>query len=224
MFGLKNTLDIQSILHATREQGYLFVPDAIDQEENTAMEREVEGLTLEFGDHVTHPINKGTRQEVQQWHERAYRPIDHPDVPTASNICHALSTRIADQYQEFSELVGWIPTEIGYQRYRGARDWISPHRDRRSDRLFSVTYTIKGSAWVNMYESEVDPPDYTRLKQVDAYLTKPGTAMFLRAPGFGSGKQVIHEVMPPLEGSRLILNLRMRSTILCSPKEIEYGG
>jgi hypothetical protein len=222
MLVLKDTVDIRSVLNITRERGYFFVPDAIDQETCAAMEREIDRLKLEFGDHVAHPINKGTSQEVQQWHERVYRPIDHPDVPIGTQICYAVSERLAQYSIEFPELVGWLPTEIGYQRYRDAHDWISPHRDRRSDQLLSLTYTIKGSAWMRIYESEVDPPDYTRLKHVDEFLTQPGTAMFLRAPGFGSGKQVIHEVMPPLEGSRLILNLRMRPTILKSPTEMGY--
>ncbi len=210
-------MGLTTILTHTRDRGYLFVPGALDATACARLEGEIARLALVFGDHVAHPINPGTPQEVRQWHERAYYPIDHPEVPVGTSLCHGLAKHVASCLPAFPELAGWLPTEIGYQRYRAPNDWISPHRDRRSDQLLSVTYTVKGSAWVKVYVSEVEPPDYRRLTQIDEHLTLPGTAMFLRAPGFGSGVQVIHEVLPPLQGERLILNLRMRKSILPAP-------
>ncbi len=224
MQALSKHLDIEEILRKTHDQGYLFVPDALDEEVRTMIEDEVARLSFAFGDHVKHPINKGTPQEVRQWHERSYHLLDDPAVPVGTKLCQALADQVAAASHGFGELSGWIPNEIGYQRYHHPHDWISPHRDRRSDQLLSVTYTVNGSAWMHVYTSEVDPPDYTKLTRRDSFLTRPGTAMFLRAPGFGSGKQVIHEVRPPLEGSRLIVNLRMRPTLLPSPTASFYEG
>jgi hypothetical protein len=46
--------------------------------------------------------------------------------------------------------------------------------------------------------------------------------MFLRAPGFGNGEQIIHEVLPPLNNEeRLILNLRMRKNVASFVKKGE---
>lgn len=213
--------DFPSILETVRAQGYLFVPNVLDGVTCQHLSAEVDRLKLEFGDHVTHPINPGTPQEVRQWHERAYYPLGDPEVPMGTGLCRGLATEITGHLEAFPELAGWIPNEIGYQRYRAPHDWISPHRDRRSDRLLSVTFTLAGSAWMRIYASDVNPPDYRRLTQIGEYLTAPGMALFLRAPGFGSGEQVIHEVMSPLSSSRLIVNLRMRPTVLVPPTEGE---
>ncbi len=179
-----------------------------------ALRKECLSLNLEEGDHVNYPINKKTpNQTVQQLHVRSYHEIDSPKVPIASMLCYVLS----DGFSVYG-LKDWLPNEIGYQVYRDEKDWISPHRDRGSDQLLSVTLTLSGSAWVKIYESEVEPPDYNRLIQTDEYLTTAGTIMFLSASGLG--KRVIHEVCPPLNNEpRAILNLRMRPTILKSPKE-----
>lgn len=207
-------LNWETILATVETQGYLFVADFFNSTICAELEQEANSLKLEFADHEVAPLNAGTAREVRQRHERAYRPLDHIDVPIGSKLCYSLAMQVA----KFPVLASWLPTEIGYQRYRNDKDWISPHRDRKSDRLLSITCTLKGSAWMKVYKSEVDPPDYKKLIQIDEFLTQPGTAMFLRAPGFGSGQQVIHEVMPPLNGERLILNLRMRSTILKDPE------
>jgi len=209
----------QTILTIVESQGYLFIADFFDPTICSQLEQEANSLNLEFADHVSNPINLGTVQEVHQSHERSYHFLDSVEVPICSKLCYTLAQQVADCNGTFPALTDWIPTEIGYQRYHRPKDWISPHRDRKSDRLLSVTLTITGSAWMRIYKSEVDPPDYSKLIQIDEFLTKPGTAMFLRAPGFGSGQQIIHEVMPPLSSERLIVNLRMRSTILKAPKE-----
>jgi hypothetical protein len=99
---------------------------------------------------------------------------------------------------------------------------ISPHRDRVSDQVLSATFTLFGSAHVRVHAPETNPPRYDRLREIDAFLTEPGTAMFLRAPGFGNGVQIIHEVDPPLIAPRGILNLRKRETILKPPSETRW--
>lgn len=213
---LSSYLDLDSIIAKVRDVGYHFVDNALTEEAQTSLIEETTRLTFEDGNHVDYPINPGTKNEVRQLHERAYFLLGHTAVPITSQFCHTLSKTIALRHPE---LAGWLPNEIGYQRYRGSRDWISPHRDRRSDRLFSVTFTITGSATVNIYTSLVDPPGYKHLILVTSWITKPGTAMFLRAPGLGSGEQTIHEVCPPANGERLILNLRMRPSILKRPGE-----
>jgi len=213
---LASHIDWGSVIAKVRDVGYHFVDGALTEELHTSLLQETESLLFETGNHVDYPINPGAKNEVRQLHERAYFPLGHAAVPVTNKLCHALAESIAIKDQE---LAGWLPNEIGYQRYRDSRDWISPHRDRRSDRLFSVTFTITGSATMNIYTSTKDPPDYGHLTLVASWLAKPGTAMFLRAPGLGSGEQIIHEVCPPLNGERLILNLRMRPSILKQPGE-----
>lgn len=213
-FKLSDAIDL------TRERGYAFFAGAADPALLAALKEELERLPLEFGDHERYPINKGAPNEVRQRHERCYRPLGHADVPAATALCRALAALAAGH----RELDGWLPDEIGYQRYRGADDRISPHRDRASDRLFSLTFTIAGSAWVRIHEPETEPPDYARLRLVDSFLTAPGTVMCLRAPGFGGGEQVIHEVLPPVAAPREILNLRMRPTVLKPPAETRWRG
>lgn len=217
-------VNLQEILDQTRTRGYAFVAEAIEATVCEALQHEINSLKLEVGDHINYPISKGTRREVRQRHGRAYRMSGHLDVPFASWLCRELADKVA-KLNFRKELRGWLLNEIGYQRYASEVDGISPHKDRKSDRLLSVTVTIAGSAWVHMYDPTTDPIDYRRLQKVDSFLTAPGTVMFLRAPGFGSGVQEIHQVMPPVgEVSRDILNLRMRPNLLPRPgRELVEG-
>lgn len=208
-------MEISKILSIVEEKGYLFVEDFYDPGTILRLKMEINSLPLEAGNHVDYPINKGQINEVQQYHHRYYCQKDE-GAPVASQLCHGLSIGF------HFDLPGWMLNEIGYQRYYAPNDWISPHRDRASDKLLSVTVTISGSAWINIYESKTDPPDYSKLTKIDSYLTKPGTFMFLRAPGLGSGKQIIHEVMSPITPTRDILNLRMRPTILKDPQHTKW--
>lgn len=218
----QDTFDLRTVLERTRAAGYAFVGSAITEELRNALAEELCRLPLEAGDHERHPINLGAPNQVRQMHERAYRPLGHEDVPTGSALCRALSELAAPLLPDYAELIGWMPSEIGYQQYRDARDWISPHRDRISDKKLSITFTIFGSAWIRIHASETDPPRYDRLRETDAFLAEPGTAFFLRAPGLGDGVQVIHEVDPPLIAPRGILNLRMRDTTLKPPAETRW--
>lgn len=213
------TFDRDAVLALVRDQGYAFL-DVASPAALAGMEREMDVLPLEVGDHVTYPINAGKSNEVRQLHARAYRMIDDADVPFAAQVCRGLAD-ILGSSERFPQLKDWLPNEIGYQLYRGKTDWISPHRDRRTDLKFSVTFTIAGSAPIRIYASESEPPDYRHLRQIDEYVSVPGTVLFLRAPGFGSGEQVIHEVMPPTSDYRKILNLRARPTLLPRPTERE---
>lgn len=182
------------------------------------LEKELFSLDLMEGDHVRYPINAGSKREVKQLHIRSYHSIGDDIVPVATQ----LSNKLAQVFRPLDPILSdWIPTEAGYQLYRDNNDWISPHRDRRNDQLLSATITIKGSAEVKIYDYLEDPDDYTRLKLKDTFLTSAGTLMLLRAPGLGNGEQVIHEVCPPQNGSRLILNLRTRPNVLKTPKEFE---
>jgi hypothetical protein len=200
-------------------QGYYFASACFSDEICRKLEAEVETLNLEEGDHLTYPINAGTSREVRQLHARAYLPIGHVDIPIANLVTQALIQEVQALTKFYPELKSWGPTEAGYQCYRDSRDWISPHRDRRTDQLLSATLTINGSALVRIHEPVANPDDYSNLKLVDEFLTSPGSVMLLRAPGLGCGTQIIHEVLPPISGSRLILNLRMRPNILKPPSE-----
>ncbi len=215
---LTSNLNLEEALAQTHENGYFFAAEAINPYFCSLMEEEINRLSLEEGDHVNYPINAGSPREVRQLHERAYYPIGNENVPMATCVTELLVQEVK-KLKLYPELENWHPTEAGYQRYRDTQDWISPHRDRRNDRLLSATITIKGSALVRIYEPRKDPDDYGNLRQTDEFMTSSGTLMLLRAPGFGSGEQTIHEVLSPLGGSRLILNLRMRPNILKSPKE-----
>lgn len=219
MTGLfRRGFDLGDAIRQTGAVGYAFRADALSDAARAAMGAEADGLTLEVGDHVTRPIWPGSRREVRQLHARSYRAVGHADVPVATAVSIFLATAVSDHLDEFPELLGWIPTEAGYQHYRGPSDFISPHRDRRNDGLLSVTFTLRGSAVVRVLRATDDPNDYGKLEVTDAFATGPGTAMFLRAPGFCGGMQVIHEVLPPsTPDGRLILNLRLRPDVLPAP-------
>lgn len=205
--------DFRAASEAAAEVGYHFAHEALRPEAVAALLAEALRLELKLGDHVSRPIWPGTPREVRQLHERAYLPAGHPSVPAATGACAALRDAAVD----VPALRGWSPTEVGYQRYRGPTDFISPHRDRRSDRLLSVTFTLLGSAAVRVLEPTAHPDDYTRLHAIDEVVARPATAMFLRAPGLGSGEQVVHAVDPPIGGPRVILNLRTRPDVLRDP-------
>lgn len=215
-------LNISAILDQIHEQGYAFASQGLNEEARVALLSEVTSLPLEVGDHLHHPINKGKPNEVRQLHERAYYLLGDPATPIANQVCKSLAKEMDAHTKKYPELTGWIPNEIGYQRYRNESDWISPHRDRKSDQMLSITFTLTGSAWINLYKPKTDPVDYQHLEKVDSFLSEPGTIFFLRAPGFGSSEQIIHEVMPPTVGPRHILNLRMRPTLLTAPRDTTY--
>lgn len=217
---LKWKIDLRALLFQARNQGYAFATRAIGESWLGALQMEIQSLPLEREDRVREPINQGSpKQVVQQFHGRAYRPIGHSDVPLASRFADELADHITEYGDEFPELRGWRGKEIGYQSYRDATDHISPHRDRASDQLLSATVTLAGRAVVRIHRSLVEPPDYNQLALREEFLTGPGTLMLLRAPGFGSGERIIHEVLPPLERPRDILNLRQRDDVLKSAAE-----
>ncbi len=217
-----NHLNLPIILNRVREQGYAFASCGLTEEARSALLHEELLLPLEEGDHINHPINKGKANEVHQLHERAYYFLNDAAVPVATQTCKNLQQEINVFVPQYPELSGWIPNEIGYQRYRDAHDWISPHRDRKSDQLLSVTFTLSGLAYINIYHPTTPQINYRYLEKIDTFLSEPGTMFFLRAPGFGSNEQIIHEVMPPIIAPRHILNLRMRPSLLASPQQTKY--
>lgn len=214
--------DVRSALEETRDVGYAFRASAMDGAVLASLLLEIRTLPLEAGDHLRHPINRGASNEVRQMHERAYRPLGHADVPAATALCRALASAAAPLLDVLPELADWLPNEVGYQRYRDGADRISPHRDRASDRLIGVTVTLEGAAEIRIHAAETDPPDYARVRQADAFTARAGTVLFLRAPGFGGGAQIIHEVCPPSEAPRSILNLRQRPTVLKPPAHTRW--
>ncbi|MGI8634739.1 MAG: hypothetical protein ACR2KZ_04985 [Segetibacter sp.] len=219
-------VDYSAALQQAALKGYAFCPHVILPKACQAMEQEVSQLEFEAGDYSAQPIEEHKRTKVTQRHERFYRPIDDCHVPIARLVSQALISQAHQARADSSaagnpihDLANWAPSEIGYQRYRDGGDHISPHRDRRTDQFLGATVTIHGSALVRIHEPLNDPDDYTDLSQVDECETSPGSLMLLRAPGFGVGRQAIHEVLPPRSGSRLILNLRMRPDVLKAPNQ-----
>jgi hypothetical protein len=217
-----SSINLLETLERIQSVGYAFVSNGLTEEARQFLLDEINSLPLEEGDHVNHAINKNKPNEVHQLHERAYSLLDDPRVPHASFMCRKLAQEITAYSSEFPELAPWLVNEIGYQRYRGNTDWISPHRDRKSDHLLSVTFTLSGSAPINIYRPLTQDIDYRHLEKIETFVSEPGTIFFLRAPGFGSAEQIIHEVMPPTVAPRNILNLRMRDSLLPSPKNTYY--
>lgn len=203
------------------ERGYYFESGVMTDEVLREFEEEVNSLNMEFGDHVSNPIYAGTKKEIQQLHDRFYSDIYDPLVPVAHRV--AVQTAAWANQMTYIDpgILDWLPNEVGYQRYAQGEGHITPHRDRRNDQILAFTITIAGSNVVRIHEPAGDPDDYTNLRQVDEFRTSPGSVMFLRAPGLGSGEQIIHSVLPPENGSRLILNLRMRPDILPPPAFFE---
>lgn len=210
------------LLEIVKSQGYSFHSNIISRNILDELIQESKSLSFKSENRKDYPINQGKSNEVQQIHSRSYHLLNDPQIPVASKACHLLQQEILNLD---SELQDWIPTEIGYQEYQAnSNNWISPHRDKRSDKFLSLTITLFGSAWIKIYESYSDPPDYKNLYQIDEFLTKSNTIMFLRAPGWKDpklNKQVIHEVLPPLNNEkRIILNLRCRETKLKQPFDL----
>jgi hypothetical protein len=217
----RNASAIESGIRRAAEQGYAFVGAAVTPAALEALEAEVDGLNLKLGDHVKEPIKQGTPSEITQLHERAYLPIDDPLVPVAARLTDALAAQTVRVRDVYPELAGWRTNEAGYQRYRGDADHISKHRDRLNDKLLAATITILGAARIGIYQALGEVGDYTNTRRITSFAACRGTIMFLRAKGLGTGEQVIHDVSPPLKGSRLILNLRMRpeDDVLPPPSE-----
>lgn len=214
------SFDFESAIEKTRTEGYFFAEDVLDDELRLALEKEIDSLPLESGDHVSRPINADKPNEVRQQHERLYLPVGDGLIPAANFAICALSSCVKDRaVQDY--LRDWRLNEVGYQRYRHSKDFIGPHRDRSSDRFLSVTITINGTAPVRIFEPKGDYWDYSNLLQTDEFNTSPGSLMLLRAPGLGSGEQVVHQVLPPIE-SRAILNLRDRPSILENPSNPKW--
>jgi alkylated DNA repair dioxygenase AlkB len=212
------TFNLTDAIAETALQGYLFTDDALTEEIRRDLLEEVDTLPADIEDRVTRPINRGKPNEVRQQYGRSYHYLDDEDVPAANNVANLLSDAIRAQSTRFPELNEWQATELGYQVYRpGDIDYISPHRDRASDKLLSITITISGSAIVRVLKTLGDFNDYSRLEQIDEFSTIDGSVMFLRAPGLANGERVVHQVLPPVNNIRKILNLRMRDRLLPAP-------
>jgi len=210
---LNDNFDLESAIEKTKTHGYAFEDGAITQEIQDALASEIDIVPLVLGDYVSNPLNLGQPNQVHQRHSRAYYEYGDEAVPVANYVIESLALAV-NSMTRYPELRSWRLSEVGYQRYRPTLDFIGPHRDRVSDTLLSITLMFCGSTVVKIHEPLGAYRDYSNLLQIDEVVTIPGTAMFLRAPGLGNGQQKIHEVLPPKEGIRNILNLRMRSTVL----------
>ncbi len=212
----KQEFDFTKAIEQTKEVGYFFGSDVLSESINELMKDEGFSLELEEGDCVNHPIWPGSKREVRQLHARSYKPRGDFTVPIASSVSEQLSLYV----KSIEDLKLWMPSEMGYQVYRSSSDFISPHRDRKSDQMLSITFTLCGSAPVRVLKPLGHPNDYTNLAVVEEFVTRPGSIMMLRAPGLGNGEQHIHEVLPPIECPRLIINLRMRPDVLPRPSHM----
>lgn len=199
-------LDFEVAVMNAAEYGFAFAEKAIGYKALEALQTEAENL---------HMIQSRMRRgKVKQSLERAYLPVGHAEIPIATTVQKALIKQVGNLAGRYSELGKWQPNEVGYQLYRDTDDSIGRHRDRKSDRILGATITVNGSADVAIYEPKTYDDDYDQARQVKRVQTKPGTVMFLRADGLLNGSRAIHEVFPPNEGSRLVLNFRMRPDIL----------
>lgn len=214
---LKESFDLEKALYLTKDRGYYFEGDALSTRYQAALQSEVNKVGLEEGDHTNQSINAGKPNEVKQFHERFYTEEGDARTPVANAAIDGLARQIG-QLQQFPELHGWRLREIGYQRY-SETGFIGIHKDRASDEMLSVTFTLLGSAVVEIYRTLGNPLNYSpeNVERVNSFDTTPGSIMLLRAPGFGNGQQIPHKVLEPTIVPRAILNLRMRSTILTQP-------
>jgi hypothetical protein len=214
--------NLNTAVRQTASEGYFFAHPALSKSALYILNSEIERLPLEVGDHINHPINAGKPNQVQQQHARGYYEFGSPETPGANMVIKGLKRAIGKLSNNFPELASWCPNEIGYQKYRHSDDWISPHRDRASDKLLSITFTLSGSNTVKIFEPLAEPDDYSNIIQIDEFETSQGSIMLLRAPGLGNGEQTIHQVMPPESGSRNIINLRMRPNLLEQPSHPKW--
>ena len=86
---LRDGFDFPAHVAAAAEHGYAFAPNAFTDAACMAMQAEVEGLPMEYGDHITKPINEGKPNEVRQSHERYYADLESGTVPVALFVANA---------------------------------------------------------------------------------------------------------------------------------------
>lgn len=201
------------------ELGYAFAPNVISELGCRLLVEEAESLALQLDDRVDNPINAGSGREVSQKHEQYYAPLGDPSIPHASFLGRTIAKRVkARRFRPGLEgLSRWLPNEVGYQLYRDDTHHLGKHKDRLDDEMLGATITLSGSAWVGIYDTIGRPDDYKKTREIDAFDAQPGDMMLLRATGLGSGDRMIHEVSPPENAPRLIVNFRMRPNVLPAP-------
>jgi len=207
---LSDNVSLLEALAATRERGYAFEDDGLLATAQSALKAEAEQLSLESIDQDTVPIRAKTVSEVRQRLARACAAPGDPSFATAAALAATMAAAIKEIAPQLPELAGWSATELCYQLYRDSSERVSPHRDPKTYQLLGVTITIAGMTRIRIFEPLGAPNDYTKLRPADEYIARPGSMMFLRSTGFGTGERIIHEALPPEHGSRLILNLRLR--------------
>jgi|GEM_PF-2211923 len=216
-------LDIQNGVLQALEEGYAFVPNAISPFGCEVLAEEADTLSMATEERVAAPLHGGTNQETTQKLERIHLAIGDPRIPMATFVNKSLAQRVImhrfkPQF-EYASFKQWLPTEAGYQLYSDPNHHISKHRDNKNDKMLGATITIAGSAEITVYETLGESNDYVNVRQIDTQVAEPGTVMFLRAAGLGNGERVVHSVSPPIDGPRLILNLRMCDGVLPDPSD-----
>ncbi|HVV25794.1 MAG TPA: hypothetical protein VHC21_02080 [Candidatus Saccharimonadales bacterium] len=205
---------LETAIVAAAERGYAYAPFVFTDKLRQALRAELATLPLSYVDRIEEPVNQGQPNEVRQRYEGFYGPLDSAEVPVARFVARALHERVQLLTTEYPELSQWQLNEAGYQVYRAGRhDGVSLHRDRGSDRLLAATITVSGASEVRIHEPLGAEDDYTNTRVVDSFRAMAGGVMLLRAAGLvggAGGGQVLHEVLPPVNADRTVLNLRMR--------------
>lgn len=177
------------------EQGYAFVTRGISDRGRLDLESEMAGLP-----------------------EPACFAAFDTAVPMATFASGALVGRLKEHRFRYPQLRDWCPGQVAYKSCQGPTDYILPSQDRRKDQPLEAVITIAGQSAVNIYEPTGDPDDYTCLRKIDEYRTRPGSMMILRAVGLTDGVTVTPRgVTEPKNGPHLTLNLRMRPDIQPRP-------
>lgn len=216
---------LRAALPSVVERGYAFVDDALTESATLMLAGELRALPLEQENADGMVVyGRGTKHEVRQMHSRSYTLV----APTRYDLPHAMGWSLSTELwcvlsSELSRLClhgdRWFLNELGYQRYEPGAGFISAHRDRRSDRILSVTATLSGEADVSILAPGPDDSYIQGVRVLDVHACRAGSLMLLRAPGLGCGKQMLHSVGTPrvAMGPREILNLRMRDDVLPQP-------
>lgn len=208
----ENGGELSEAVVQAKEQGYGLARRVLSPKARTMLILEAASLELDLHDRSEQPINSGTDQEISLKYEQYYRGLGDPTILEASSVARELHKRamMLRFRKGYKGLHGWLPNSIGYQRYGDDSHHISPHRDAASDQLLRATITLQGSASVRIHEALGNPDEYTNTQVIDELEAQPGDIMFLRAPGLGDGGRVVHEALPPKDGTRLILDLSMK--------------
>lgn len=180
-------------VRAAREQGYAYVPGALDRQQ-------CQRLVSSIPDTPAEPVQEIVG-EVRQ-HAKALA------LPTAGLENPELDRLLTAFAEALPATIGFTPTEIAYMLYKGPHAGISPHRDHARHKLLIAIFTLKGCATFRIHHTRDEAA-------VNAeWVTRPGDLVLLRAPGLhpGVNTRPFHSIGPPIGSEeRISLSLRMES-------------